>query len=106
MVGVGNIYASESLFLAKIDPRRKAGSISLKRFDALANTIKSVLSQAIKSGGTTLRDFTRSDGNPGYFALKLRVYGKTGEPCEYCKRPIKQIKLNQRSTFYCSSCQS
>jgi formamidopyrimidine-DNA glycosylase len=105
VVGVGNIYASESLFTAGINPRRKAGSLSRARAEALVVAIKQILSEAIKQGGTTLRDFTREDGQPGYFSQKLFVYGKAGEPCAGCSKPVKQITQQQRSTFYCTNCQ-
>ena len=105
VVGVGNIYASESLFKAGINPKRKAGNISLARFEKLVDAIKATLKQAIAQGGTTLRDFTAEDGKPGYFAQKLLVYGKAGEGCAICGQPIKQFSQQQRSTFYCSSCQ-
>ena len=105
VVGVGNIYACESLFLAGINPRRKAGSLSLARCEKLAAAIKQVLADSITQGGTTLRDFIRENGMPGYYAQKLFVYGKTGEACTRCGNPIKQIKQQQRSTFYCTHCQ-
>ena len=106
VVGVGNIYASESLFMAGINPKRKAGSLSRSRAEKLVAAIKQVLTEAIKQGGTTLRNFTREDGQPGYFSQKLFVYGRAGEACTVCKQPIKQITQQQRSTFYCSSCQT
>ncbi len=105
VVGVGNIYANESLFLSGIDPRRAAGKVSKKRYMRLAENIKLVLAKAIEQGGTTLKDFTRADGNPGYFAQHLRVYGRAGEPCEECGRIIKSSVIGQRNTFYCVSCQ-
>ena len=105
VVGVGNIYASESLFLAGIHPLRATGRIARNRYALLAATIKDVLEQAIRSGGTTLRDFYGSDGEAGYFQQKLEVYGRDGEPCTRCKRPISVIVLGQRSTFYCKNCQ-
>lgn len=105
VVGVGNIYASESLFLAGINPIRKAGSVSLKRYEKLAHSIKQVLSAAIKQGGTTLKDFTRENGQPGYFAQKLLVYGRCDEPCKNCGKAIKQINQQQRSSYYCCHCQ-
>jgi len=105
VVGVGNIYASEALFMAKIHPQRQAGKISLKRYCDLAQAIKRVLSDAIRQGGTTLKDFANASGNPGYFQQVLSVYGRQGEPCKVCKQPIRMIRLGQRSTFYCSSCQ-
>jgi formamidopyrimidine-DNA glycosylase len=105
VVGVGNIYACESLFLAAINPKRKAGSLSLARCEKLAAAIKQVLADSINQGGTSLRDFVRENGQPGYFALKLHVYGKAGEPCPNCGKPIRQIRQQQRSTFYCTRCQ-
>ena len=105
VVGVGNIYANESLFLAGIDPRRAAGKISRKRYLQLAEVIKSVLAKAIEQGGTTLKDFTQADGSPGYFAQELLVYGRSGEPCVRCESPIKSKTIGQRNTFYCDKCQ-
>ncbi|WP_413663817.1 bifunctional DNA-formamidopyrimidine glycosylase/DNA-(apurinic or apyrimidinic site) lyase [Microbulbifer sp. CNSA002] len=105
VVGVGNIYASESLFLAGIRPDRQAGSISKARYQRLAESIKQVLSQAIAQGGTTLRDFIGGDGKPGYFAQQLNVYGRAGESCPSCGRAVKDMVLGQRNTFFCSSCQ-
>lgn len=105
VVGVGNIYASESLFLAGIHPRRAAGRIAMRRYEALAAAIKNVLDKAIQAGGTTLRDFYGSDGEAGYFQQELNVYGREGEPCTHCDRPISGCVLGQRSTFYCKNCQ-
>ncbi len=105
VVGIGNIYASEALFLASIDPRRAAGRVSLARYNRLASAVRQVLTEAIAQGGTTLRDFTASDGSPGYFAQYLRVYGRPGEPCVVCRRPIFQIRQGQRSSFLCRHCQ-
>ncbi len=105
VVGVGNIYASESLFLAGINPKRKAGNISLERYERLTKAIKKILKQAIKQGGTTLRDFVNGEGKPGYFQQQLNVYGRKGQPCKQCKSTIKEIKLGQRSSFYCACCQ-
>ncbi|WP_353349959.1 bifunctional DNA-formamidopyrimidine glycosylase/DNA-(apurinic or apyrimidinic site) lyase [Oceaniserpentilla sp. 4NH20-0058] len=105
VVGVGNIYASESLFLSGINPKKAAGKLSKAKYETLAAQIKQVLTHAIAQGGTTLKDFVGSDGKPGYFAQKLNVYGRTGEPCPNCADPIKQITQGQRSTFYCSPCQ-
>ena len=105
VVGVGNIYASEALFLSKIHPKRLAGKLTKEQSTALTSAIKKILTQAIKQGGTTLKDFTSSDGKPGYFSQKLKVYNRAGEPCLNCEKPIKQITLGQRSTFYCTHCQ-
>lgn len=105
VVGVGNIYASESLFLARIHPERAAGRISRERYNALAAGIRKVLTAAIGAGGTTLRDFMREDGAPGYFRQHLRVYDREGQPCERCKTPIVARVTGQRSTYYCPHCQ-
>ncbi len=105
VVGVGNIYASESLFLAGINPKRIAGKISRERFDKLADAIKKVLAAAIEQGGTTLRDFVGGDGKPGYFAQQLNVYDRKGDPCPVCGTPVRQFMLGQRSTYYCHKCQ-
>lgn len=105
LVGVGNIYACESLYLAGINPKRKAGSLSKPRCIRLADHIKRVLTASIEQGGTTLRDFSREDGQPGYFAQKLYVYGKANTNCPQCNNSIKQFTQQARSTFYCSQCQ-
>lgn len=105
VVGVGNIYASESLFMAGISPKRAANKVSKARYIQLTDCIKQVLAKAIAQGGTTLRDFVQAEGKPGYFQQQLNVYGRTNEPCRLCAAPIKQIKQGQRSTFYCSNCQ-
>ena len=105
VVGAGNIYASEALFMAGIDPRRAAGRISLTRYEKLATAIRQVLQAAIAQGGTTLRDFVGSQGEPGYFKQYLRVYDRQGEPCRACQTPIRQIRLGQRSSYYCPHCQ-
>ena len=105
VVGVGNIYASEALFLAGIRPTTVAGRISKQRMAKLVDAIKQVLRKAIKSGGTSLRDFTRSDGRPGYFQQKLNVYNRADLPCVNCGKPIRLIKQGQRATYYCSHCQ-
>ena len=105
VVGVGNIYANEALFMAGIDPRRKAGKVSAKRYALLTIAIKEVLAKAIQQGGTTLKDFTQTDGNPGYFKQSLNVYGRSGEPCLICETPIKSLTIGQRNTFYCPQCQ-
>jgi formamidopyrimidine-DNA glycosylase len=105
VVGVGNIYASESLFLAGIHPLRPAGRISQARMQHLADAIKETLQAAIKAGGTTLRDFYGSDGQPGYFKQALRVYDREAEPCEKCSGDIRQRVIGQRSSYYCVNCQ-
>jgi formamidopyrimidine-DNA glycosylase len=105
VVGIGNIYASEALFAAGIHPARPAGRVSRARYQRLATSIRQVIQAAIRAGGTTLRDFTRSDGRPGYFRLSLQVYDRAGEPCKHCRRPISKITLGQRSTYYCKHCQ-
>ncbi|MGN6741482.1 bifunctional DNA-formamidopyrimidine glycosylase/DNA-(apurinic or apyrimidinic site) lyase [Dyella sp.] len=105
VVGVGNIYASEALFAAGIDPRKPAGSVSRARYARLAAEIKRILAWAIERGGTTLRDFLNPDGAPGYFFRELFVYGRAGEPCRTCGATIHQATLGQRSTFWCPRCQ-
>ena len=105
VVGVGNIYACEALYLAEIHPARAAGSISLPRYRRLADAIRERLQLAISCGGTTLRDFRSSSGQPGYFQQQLNVYGRAGEPCAGCAATIRQIRQGQRSTFYCGRCQ-
>ena len=105
VVGVGNIYASESLFLAGISPKRLAGKTSKERYKVLTNSIKNVLTDAINNGGTTLNDFSNVDGNPGYFSQVLNVYGRENMPCIRCSGKIKRIIQNQRATYYCSKCQ-
>src|SRR5690606_12039173 len=105
VVGVGNIYASEALFRAGIRPRRAAGRLRRAEFDALATAIKSVLSDAIRAGGTTLRDYINPQGMPGYFRQKLYVYERANEPCRRCAAPIRQLVQGQRSTYFCPVCQ-
>ena len=105
VVGVGNIYASEALFMAGIHPLRAAGRISAVRYEALAEAIRDVLRRAIRHGGTTLRDFLNSDGNPGYFAQELLVYEREGLPCFQCRSPLKKRTIGQRSSYYCPQCQ-
>ena len=105
VVGVGNIYANESLFQAGIHPQRAAKQISLARYQALAEAIRTVLSTAIAHGGTTLRDFTHSDGKPGYFRHELQVYGRAGEPCMHCGELLDSTVIGQRATYFCRNCQ-
>lgn len=106
VVGVGNIYASESLFGAGIHPARRADRISLTRMEVLAQSIGDVLERAIRAGGTTLRDFHGGDGEPGYFRQELMVYDRAGAPCVTCKSPVSQTVQGQRSTYYCKRCQT
>lgn len=105
VTGVGNIYASEALFLAGIHPTRPAGRISLARYEALADSVRDVLEQAIRQGGTTLRDFKAPDSQPGYFAQDLQVYDLAGVPCRRCGTPIRKQVIGQRSSYYCPTCQ-
>ena len=105
VVGVGNIYASEALYMAGIHPMRAAGRVSRVRYEALAAAIRDVLSRAIAHGGTTLRDFVNSDGKPGYFAQELLVYDREDMPCFQCQAPIRRKVIGQRSSYYCPRCQ-
>jgi formamidopyrimidine-DNA glycosylase len=105
VVGVGNIYASEALFRARISPRRAAGRITRAEAEKLAKAIKAVLTAAIKIGGTTLRDYVNADGAPGYFRQKLFVYERAKLACRVCRSPVKQFTQGQRSTYWCSTCQ-
>ncbi|MDX1554890.1 MAG: bifunctional DNA-formamidopyrimidine glycosylase/DNA-(apurinic or apyrimidinic site) lyase [Xanthomonadales bacterium] len=106
VVGVGNIYASEALHLAGIHPVRAAGRIAEPRYVALAEATRSVLENAIRQGGTTLRDFTAPDSQPGYFAQELQVYDRAGAPCYRCGAPIRKRVIGQRSSYYCLGCQT
>ncbi len=105
VVGVGNIYAAESLFDAGIDPRRAAGRVSLARLERLVPTIKKTLQAAIRAGGSTLRDFCNTDGGMGDFQTRHKVYDRAGEACVKCGSPIRAIRQGQRSTYYCPRCQ-
>jgi len=105
VVGVGNIYATEALFAAGISPVRAAGRISLARYLGLAEAVKHILQHAIERGGTTLRDFLSPDSQPGYFEQELMVYGRGGQPCPRCTRPLQQTMIAQRSTVWCGRCQ-
>jgi formamidopyrimidine-DNA glycosylase len=105
VVGVGNIYAAEALFHAGIAPSRAAGRVSRERYAALADAVKAVLAAAIACGGTTLRDFLGPDGAPGYFEQALAVYGRGGAPCPRCRRPLRQARIGQRTSAWCSHCQ-
>jgi len=106
VVGVGNIYANEALFMAGINPKRQAGRISKIRMEKLVASIKKILLQAIDAGGTTLQDFHTSDGGDGYFKAKLNAYDRKGKPCLFCSSAISMIVIGQRSTFYCKNCQT
>ena len=103
--GVGNIYASESLFRAGIHPARAAGRIGLHRYVRLIDAIRVTLEEAIRAGGSTLRDFVHADGSPGYFQQTHFVYGRDGEACRRCGSPIRSVRIGQRSAFYCPRCQ-
>ncbi len=105
VVGVGNIYASEALFRAGIAPTCPAGKIGKAAFERLVKSVREILEAAIAAGGTTFRDFSDSQGRPGYFRQELCVYGRSGDACRSCSTPIKQIRLGQRSTYFCPSCQ-
>lgn len=105
VVGIGNIYASESLFRARISPKRSARRIGLVRYEALATAVREVLTEAIAVGGSTLRDFVGADGADGYFMLDARVYDRAGEPCRVCATPIVRVVQGQRATYYCRVCQ-
>ncbi len=105
VVGVGNIYANEALFMSGIRPLNKSGRISVLRYERLAEAVRCVLESAIKQGGTTLRDFVGGDGKPGYFKQQLQVYGRGNLPCGQCRRALKELRLANRSTVYCTKCQ-
>lgn len=105
VVGVGNIYAAESLFRAGISPLREAGKVSRERYQRLATAVKDILQYAIMRGGTTLRDFISPDGVPGYFEQELSVYGRDGQPCPGCGRSLRHATIGQRASVWCGSCQ-
>ena len=105
VVGVGNIYANEALFRARIKPTRPAQRITRVEAGALVRAIRATLALAIRVGGTTLRDYVGADGAPGYFRQKLYVYERKGKPCRRCGTPIRQLTQGQRSTYYCPKCQ-
>jgi len=105
IVGIGNIYANEALFRAGIHPRTRAGRLSLARCERLAAAIQDTLREAIRAGGSSLRDFVGSDGKPGYFQQRYRVYDRAGEACRRCGTPIRRIVQGQRASFYCPACQ-
>jgi formamidopyrimidine-DNA glycosylase len=106
VVGVGNIYAAESLFLAGLSPRRQAGRVSREAYAALAAAVKKVLAHAIRRGGTTLRDFLSPDSEPGYFEQELWVYGREGERCRRCRTPLRSARIGQRASVWCPRCQA
>ena len=105
VTGVGNIYASEALFRAGVDPRTPAGRISAQRWKRVAAAVRATLERAVEKGGTTLRNFASAEGEQGYFLAECAVYGREGKPCPKCRTPIRAIRQGQRSTFYCPSCQ-
>lgn len=105
VVGVGNIYANEALFAAGIHPERAAGRISRERYRLLTGAIRAILANAIRRGGTTLRDFVNGHGDPGYFQLELNAYGRAGQPCTRCATTLREIRPGGRSTVYCPRCQ-
>ena len=105
VTGVGNIYANEALFRAGINPRTKAGRLSMQRCEKLVLAVKETLLDAIAAGGSSLRDFLGTDGSPGYFQQQYMVYARQGEPCRICDAPIRSVRLGQRTTFYCTRCQ-
>ena len=105
VVGVGNIYANESLFMSRIKPIRKAGALTRKNCEDLVRNIKFVLARSIEQGGTTLRDFVGGDGKPGYFKQQLLVYGRGGEACSECGKILKEVRMMDRTTVYCVDCQ-
>jgi len=105
VVGVGNIYAAESLFRAGIHPARAAGRIAAARLNLLSQCVRQVLGEAIAAGGSSISDFVHADGKPGYFSHAFRVYGRQGLPCPVCAKPIKRIVQSGRSSFYCCGCQ-
>ncbi len=105
VTGVGNIYASEALFRARIHPRRAARRLSLDECVRLARGVRAALAAAIKAGGTSLRDYVGTDGNPGEFRQKLYVYEREGKPCRVCRTPIRKITQGQRSSYFCPQCQ-
>jgi formamidopyrimidine-DNA glycosylase len=105
VVGVGNIYASESLYRAGVDPRRAAGRVPRAKLERVVAAVREVLGAAIRHGGTTLRDYVNADGAPGYFRQDLFVYERAGQPCRRCGSAIRQLVQGQRSTYFCPACQ-
>lgn len=105
VVGVGNIYANEALFLSGIHPQTQPSLLTPQQYKTLVHHIKQVLTAAIEQGGTTLKDFLTPDGKPGYFEQQLHVYGRAGKPCSQCQTPIEKLQLNQRAAYFCPNCQ-
>ena len=105
VVGVGNIYANEALFMAGVLPLQPAGTLILEQYEKLVECIKVILHHAITQGGTTLRDFVNEDGKPGYFKQHLKVYGRKGLPCVNCQSLLIEVRLANRSTVCCQTCQ-
>ena len=106
VVGIGNIYASESLYLSRINPLKESQELNIEECKRIVSSAKKVLNEAIKVGGTTLKDFYSTDGSPGYFKIKLNVYGRNSQKCKNCEEEILKVTINQRATFYCPNCQS
>ena len=106
VVGIGNIYASESLYLSRINPLKESQELNFEECKRIVSSAKKVLNEAIKVGGTTLKDFYSADGSAGYFKIKLNVYGRNGQKCKNCEEEILKVTINQRATFYCPNCQS
>ncbi len=106
VVGIGNIYASESLYLSKINPQKESQKLNIEECYRIVSSSKKVLKKAIEVGGTTLKDFYSADGSPGYFKIQLNVYGRNGQKCKKCEATIVKVIINQRATFYCPKCQS
>jgi formamidopyrimidine-DNA glycosylase len=106
VVGIGNIYASESLYLSRINPLKESHKLNIEECKRIVSSSKKVLNEAIKVGGTTLKDFYSADGSPGYFKIKLNAYGRNGQKCKKCEKEIVKVIINQRATFYCPNCQS
>ena len=105
VVGVGNIYASEALYMARVKPSKPSHRLTRKQTELLVSSIKMVLKKALKSGGSSIRDYKNADAEMGYFQQSLKVYDRAGQACFSCKKPIKKITQAGRSTFYCSNCQ-
>ena len=106
VVGIGNIYASESLYLSRVNPQKESQILDIEECKRIVSSSKKVLNEAIKVGGTTLKDFYSADGSAGYFKIKLNVYGRNGQKCKNCEEEIIKVTINQRATFYCPNCQS